>query len=202
MAKKDKILIGVFLFFFGFQITGETRSLQKFAPLLKNPDWRIREKTMRKISKIHTAESAEILIEGMKWEASNNLTKRREAMLEGYFLSLVRIGEPAKKIFKTYQNDKDIGEWVVIALGYLKDNSVVEKLIELLKNSPSGRIRAYSAGALGEVGDRRAIPVLKEALKDPYMEESGDKHKIIVPLVRECAKSALSKFGIVVDNKD
>ena len=60
--------------------------------------------------------------------------------------------------------------------------SQLSLFIELLK-SPSANVREHAASALGELGNRQAVPALIEALKD---EEA---------VVREHVASALGKLG-------
>jgi HEAT repeat protein len=43
----------------------------------------------------------------------------------------------------------------------------VPPLIDILKTDPEGSVRGRAANALGQLGDKSAVPVLVEALKDP-----------------------------------
>src|SRR4051812_37549869 len=45
----------------------------------------------------------------------------------------------------------------------------IPDLTEALQKSNNVRIRRWSAAALGNIGDRKAIPVLRKALRDPNM---------------------------------
>jgi len=53
-----------------------------------------------------------------------------------------------------------------IQLGHIKDTVAVKPLIEVLTNDYFPDVRAAAAYALGEIGDKRALPYLKEALQD------------------------------------
>lgn len=53
----------------------------------------------------------------------------------------------------------------VIALGLLGDMDAVPALIEQFKTSADPNFQSYIANSLGWIGDKRAIPVLKKALK-------------------------------------
>ena len=66
---------------------------------------------------------------------------------------------------------------------YEKDwEVIVERLIQALKDKDE-YVRLGAAGALGELGDLRAVEPLNEALKDKYSN------------VREIAACALKKIG-------
>ena len=74
---------------------------------------------------------------------------------------------------------------LILALGDLKDQKVVDDLIAIAKNADEDKIRRlYAADALGKIGDPRAVPVLK----DMFAENDA--------LVRAYAASALSHFSV------
>jgi len=62
------------------------------------------------------------------------------------------------------ENKYDAKQDVIEALGYAKDTRAVEPLFQVMMNSKD-YYRYYAALALAEIGDKRAINVLKEELK-------------------------------------
>lgn len=54
-----------------------------------------------------------------------------------------------------------------VALGELKVNHAFNQIVKLLKSDKSGYVRRSAAYALGVLGNKEAIPYLKQALNDP-----------------------------------
>ncbi|HVO37909.1 MAG TPA: HEAT repeat domain-containing protein [Spirochaetia bacterium] len=74
---------------------------------------------------------------------------------------------------------------VILSLGDLKDANAVEALIAIAKNTDEDKFqRLYAADALGKIGDKKAVPVLKAM----FAEKDA--------LVRAYAASALSRFSL------
>jgi len=89
--------------------------------------------------------------------------------------------------------DEPLRPWLIIVLGYLGDAEQLEPLMGLVQASPDGFIREAAARALGHLGRHEAAPVLREALKDPFVVEVCD---VRVFLVREAARAALRQLDI------
>ncbi|HUV07136.1 MAG TPA: HEAT repeat domain-containing protein, partial [Spirochaetia bacterium] len=74
---------------------------------------------------------------------------------------------------------------IILTLGALKNRAAVEYLISVLEDRENASLmRMYAADSLGEIGDDRAIPVLKSV----FIEKDA--------LLRAYAASALSNFDI------
>jgi HEAT repeat protein len=74
---------------------------------------------------------------------------------------------------------------LVVALGELRDDRAVDALIRIAKGRDEDKTRRlYAADALGKIGDRRALPVLKGL----FDEDDA--------LLRAYAASALAAFGM------
>lgn len=78
--------------------------------------------------------------------------------------------------------DKKAYERLVTVLDRIEDKSTVPDLIGILLKNKIGGLRIFAAEALGNTGDKRAVPALIEALKN----EDGE--------VRKAAKEALKKI--------
>jgi len=57
-------------------------------------------------------------------------------------------------------------ERIILQLGWSKDPRVVESLIEVLSKDENSNLRALAAQSLGWVGDKKAIPTLRNSLND------------------------------------
>jgi HEAT repeat protein len=73
--------------------------------------------------------------------------------------------------------------WVVQSLGVLKDERAVDSLIALLQPEVPSSLRYMAVEALGRIGDKRALPMIRGLRDDP------DHH------VRERVETALHLFG-------
>ncbi len=113
---------------------------------------------------------------------------------------LIKIGEPAvPALIKALQDQSNpfTRRWEAAkALGAIKDEGAVEPLINAMSDE-SEVVRRVTAEALGRLGDKRAIPVLKEALKDPkyYYDERTGRNRYYT---RESSAEALGKLGIEI----
>ena len=89
---------------------------------------------------------------------------------------------PKNDFLETYGYSQDVRSTTVEALAYTKDKGAVKPLIKILKNDgpftvynqkgdklkvckDNWRARATAARRLGEIGDKRAIEPLSEALE-------------------------------------
>jgi HEAT repeat protein len=77
-----------------------------------------------------------------------------------------------------------------IALGYLGDSSALDTLLGALEKSPSQAIQAVLAQAIGEIGDKRAVPALERIARDTKRDD----------LSRSRAVFALGMIGQVADH--
>ena len=114
--------------------------------------------------------------------------------------TLIKIGEPAVPALIEVLQDKGnpfTRRWEAAkALGAIKDERAAEPLIKAMSDE-NEVVRRVTAEALGKLGDKKAIPVLKETLKDPkyyYDERTGINRYY----TRESAAEALEKLGIEV----
>ena len=87
------------------------------------------------------------------------------------------------------------------ALGLLADKDVLKDLREVLEDEDGdGYVRQMAAVALGNIGDKSAIPALKRALKDDFhVNYKSLRQPATIYPVRGGAVSALKKFGFEFD---
>ncbi len=80
---------------------------------------------------------------------------------------------------------------LIECLGYIGDKRLTPRFIELLGDSDPS-IRRFAAGALGQIGDLRALSALEHlANTDPYQYENG------VYGVRETARRAIDRIKLI-----
>lgn len=119
--------------------------------------------------------------------------------------ALVRLGEDALPHLRDAMEDASpaVKESLVIARGMLGDDGVAQALRELLAGSSSEATRKGAAEALGRLGDRESIPLLIEALEDPFVgTEQGCHHVEVVFPVRARAAEALRSMGVELERRD
>ena len=86
------------------------------------------------------------------------------------------------------------------ALGLLADKDVLKDLIKILEDEDGdGYIRQMAAVALGNIGDKLAIPALKRALNDDFHVNYTSlwTPQTVYP-VREATSSSLRKLGVKI----
>lgn len=83
---------------------------------------------------------------------------------------LGHFGEPAIKLLLLGLNAKNPKRRSAAAavLGEIREIKAVEPLIVLLQTDPDDNVRSSAAFALGEMGDKRALVALTNALNDPH----------------------------------
>ncbi len=109
---------------------------------------------------------------------------------------LIKIGKPAvPALIEALQDQSNpfTRRWEAAkALGVIKDEGAVEPLIKAMSDE-NEVVRRVTAEALGKLGDTRAIPVLKKALKDPkyYYDKRTGRNRYYT---RESAAKSLKKL--------
>jgi len=133
--------------------------------------------------------------EVLELRLTNSLTKLSASSKETYIpLLLERI--------KTTNEMSKFRYYLAVVLGQLGEEEVVPILIDYLEKSGEGLVREKCARILGDLGDRRAIEPLKEALQDEFIcVSTGDVHKVYGHTVRMAACRSLIKLGVKVENK-
>jgi HEAT repeat protein len=113
-----------------------------------------------------------------------------ERIVESALLALQKVGSDAsgemllEKLADPRYPD-GLKPEIILAVGKLAYEPAVEPLIEIVQSRDADRIwRMYAAAALGEIGDKRAVPALKELFRE---QDS---------LLKVYAASGLSHFGM------
>ncbi len=110
-----------------------------------------------------------------------------------FLLAFSYIGKPAIPILQRERQaaSKDVGNWWVIALGFVGDASVADDLKSIIDAEPDKYIRMLAVKAYGESAQEYAVPLLESLLTDTtqsdYTDCTGRKYQII----RGAAQSAL-----------
>jgi HEAT repeat protein len=144
----------------------------------RNEDADVREIALRALARIGDARAVEPLIAALK-QAENWLAPRIADIL-------VRHGEPVIDPIIRFLQDPErhpARAWAANILGELKVQRAFPMLVTSLKDLDD-EVRAKSAGALGKLGDRRAVTyLLDHLLSDP------------APFVRARIAGALGQFA-------
>lgn len=117
--------------------------------------------------------------------SDDNLNVRRLAIEALGKIGDRRAAPPLMVILENKKEDKHTKSAAAKALGNIKANGAVQLLISSL-NDTAPEVRCASAGALGEIGDGRAIGPLVRISQQRFREKWS---------VRRCAVEALGNFG-------
>lgn len=122
--------------------------------LLKDPDWVVRREAAITLGEMGDERCAEPLCRALydgDWQV-------REVAID----ALGQIGSPAVEKLIKLLRDWDVRKYAIIALGKIRDERVLDPLMQQLRNE---EFKEYATNALVEVG-QPAVPRLIEALKD------------------------------------
>ena len=134
-------------------------------------------------------------IEELSRKVESPQVSTREQAIVG--LANLLDGQAIKLLAKTLASDKELCAQAAVALVKHgrqveiteRENPVVAQVSEVLKNTHLGeQFRARAAWALGEIGDRRAIALLKEVASGSLADERK-------PIMKQQAAEALAKLG-------
>ena len=94
------------------------------------------------------------------------------------------------------EEEGEVRERSVLALGYARRKDAAPALRELLRSAGGGEVRASAAWILGQLRAEEAVPELEAALTDPY-EATTTKYGRTITFfpVREQALGALEALG-------
>jgi HEAT repeat protein len=73
-----------------------------------------------------------------------------------------------------------VRERAVMALGHLGDKGALEEVLNLLGDE-NDRVRYFTAKVLGDLSDERAVPALRQAVKD-YPDMAGAVRAVLASL--------------------
>jgi len=94
-------------------------------------------------------------------------------------LLLGRIGSPAIPYVLKVLNSEEHRLFAIDALGEIKDNSVVDNLLEL-SDKGDWNVKSHCAKSLGKIGDEKAVPHLIELLKHKHHLVRMDASKAFI----------------------
>jgi len=120
------------------------------------------------ISKVSDVKDAAVVRELAGWLDSEVNNQRRAAIYLLWMADLDDVSEGFPKLRELLSHEENLTRGMAgIALGARKDTASLDKMIDLTLNDPDGYARRAVAYGLGLMGDRRAVPALQKALKDP-----------------------------------
>ena len=157
--------------------SGDERAVEPLIELLKDNNINIRQRSVDALGAIGDKRAVVPLIELLKDE-DNHIRQQSVAALGA--INDKRAIEPLIKVLK---DDGDWGvreqsEYALVKIG----KEAVEPLIGTL-NDGNDVVRLLSAEALGKIGDKRALPSLKKALKDEQIYVIDAVRKAIKKIV-------------------
>ena len=159
----------------------------------------------------------ETIVNGIQIEVANpSSSKMRpgsyatnsERVLQKYVEALVHFGPPITASLHARKDtlSGDLKNWIIISLGFLKDESVHEELKAIFSTNPSLFTRLMSIRALRTYADTTDIPIFLEAYSDTnkvtmtmdHDVPGGDFKEDIYPLVG-AALYALKNLGYTIE---
>jgi len=180
---------------------------------LKSGKWEKRVTAAIRLGSKKSLEHFPPLLEALKKECTNptpspsNTSKgyTSDHLKGAYQNALVEIGKQNKKeVISRLQQDYIKGapksafqRRITIILGYLKCEEVFDHLVDIVLNSKDGYDRGEACLALGHLGRKEAIPILKRVLNDPFRVEIAHPPEcaLIAYPVQGAAKAALEQLG-------
>lgn len=155
--------------------------------LLKDPDWVVRREAAITLGEMGDERCAEPLCRALydgDWQV-------REVAID----ALGQIGSPSVEKLIKLLRDWDVRKYAIIALGKIRDERVLDPLMQQLRNE---EFKEYATSALVEVG-QPAVPRLIEALKD---KDDNVRKQAVVALGRIKLPEAVDSLIAMLSDKD
>lgn len=157
---------------------GDPRAVEPLCQLLSDQTpYKVRMAIVKALGEFNDPRAIEALIGVMK----EKFSAERHLAME----PLVKIGKSALEplLAQLESKDSDVVRIATTALVKIGDSRAVDRMIEVFKTTDSDAVRLTLVGALGQLTDQKAVPVLIDALTDE------------LPVVRRLAANALGKIG-------
>jgi len=155
--------------------------------LLKDPDWVVRREAAITLGEMGDERCVEPLAAALRdgdWQV-------REVVIEG----IGQIGSPAVEVLLKLLRDWDVRKSAIIALGKIRDERVLEPLMQQLRND---EFMEDATDALVNLGEP-ALPGLIKALKD---KEELVRKQAVIALGRIKSPEAIDPLIEMLQNKD
>ena len=155
--------------------------------LLKDPDWVVRREAAITLGEMGDERCVEPLAAALRdgdWQV-------REVAIEG----IGQIGSPAVEVLLKLLRDWDVRKSAIVALGKIRDERVLEPLIQQLRND---EFMEDATDALVNLGEP-ALPGLIKALKD---KEELVRKQAVIALGRIKSPEAIDPLIEMLQNKD
>ncbi len=165
---------------------GDERCIEPLVKCLRDGDWQVREAAIEALAMIGSP-AVDLLLRYVRdYDARKPAIKvlgkindervldplisylHNDEFKDDATWALAELGKPAiSRLLECLENeDEVVRKQAVLALGEIKDNSVVDALIEKLKDG-DWFIRLSAAAALEKIGDPRGREAVKPLMKDP-----------------------------------
>jgi HEAT repeat protein len=199
--------------------------LASLARRLEDKRWYIRRDVARALSKVQgitTETKVRLTLNVMKTECENPTPEEgtkgegmciplTEHLKSLYRSAVLEIGSSTIPFLED-RAKKEKGEFrknLVITLGLLGEQEIYADLLQIAAADENPWLRTWAIDGLGKVGNKRAIPLLKEALEDSFHVDScsdvqappGFEEWNVSYPIRNAAFSALTKLGVKVESK-
>ncbi|MCP4634461.1 MAG: hypothetical protein GY855_16150 [candidate division Zixibacteria bacterium] len=192
--------------------------MEEFEIGITSPNWWERIRAARSMADkegIDKNKVATLIIDQLEKEINSPTSVKRgpgpaykdisDRMKRQYFLGLADFGQDIKNHLSDEMNlsSGELKKYLILTLGFLKDENVHDDIRELLANHPDVYIRATAAIALRYYWDVNDILLFKEALNDTaWIRNPSDvifegKPEFIYPVRRE-VKVTLRNMGYKV----
>ena len=155
--------------------------------LLKDPDWVVRREAAITLGEMGDERCVEPLAAALRdgdWQV-------REVAIEG----IGQIGSPAVDVLLKLLRDWDVRKSAIVALGKIRDERVLEPLMQQLRND---EFMEDATDALVNLGEP-ALPGLIKALKD---KEELVRKQAVIALGRIKSPQAIDPLIEMLENKD
>ncbi|MBA3869982.1 MAG: HEAT repeat domain-containing protein [Anaerolineae bacterium] len=147
------------------------KSMEKLLDLLKSKDDSLIYESIIALGKIGDGRAVEPLIELLDEYLSGD-TKYSTDIPRVLFEALRKLGDKRAinvLLFGLQAKEPRIRQFAAMSLSEIKDDSTVEPLINVLVNDEDQDVKGGAIGALGDIGDSRAVDVIVPFLENEYL---------------------------------
>ncbi len=177
-----------------FDLVGDTSAVPEIVKLLKSKDPEIIQEAAHLLVNFQDPRAITPLLNALRYDNVQSVIKSEALDTLSLFVNTTPFHQALKS------NSNNIKRYAIKVLGKRKDTTAVKPLLALLESSDGKYLIQEIANALGEIGDKRAVPAL---IKIYPIGDRWDRISIAESMAHfPCSDETINFLGNILKDKD